>query len=189
MKLRILPVSAAMLLLITACTTTSNHEKVRKIYTADEAKRMTMCVGIADSARYIATEKTKGVPLTTVKAHYAGKTYEKINLALADKVYEEQFTSIWDYSVGVFDECAANLAKVSKARVRQADSCMQALLVADVAYGYKVQGASKDKAYAHFAKYNGDAANKIIDTVYASSKSRGRIKLDLWKKCIQIFSE
>ena len=177
------------IVMATACATPPKQQLRPKIYTDKERKQMTFCIGVTDSVTYIATEKIRGASREKLITHYTGKPYEKMNVALVDKVYNEKFTSAWDYSIEVFGECAENIANVPKTRVRQASYCMQNQLIADVAYAYKKQGAPKEKAYAHFGKYNSDTPKRIVDRVYASTKSRGQIKLDVWNDCISVFSE
>ncbi len=169
-------------LLFTGCA--ASQKGPEKIYTQNEKRQMTYCIGMADTVRYVAMEKIRGVPQKKVRAHYAGKAHEKMNLAIVDKVYKENVTLVWDYTVGFFNECALNMADVPKERSPVASNCMENQLIADVAFAYKKQGAPVEKAYAHFSGFKNKTFRQIIDRVYASPQTRGRIKMDVWNDCI-----
>jgi hypothetical protein len=160
-----------------------------KIYNGQEYKMMTYCVGISDSASHIAAEKLKGTPKATIQQFYFGKPQSVLNLATVDKVYNETVTSVWDYSVNFFNECANNLAKVPAARINMASYCMQNQLIADVTHAYKTAGAPKDDAYTHFEKFNPKTTHSIIDKVYSSSQTRADIKLEIWNSCMALIAD
>lgn len=182
-----LSVTISALSLLTACATSNVGPK--KLYTHKEYLNMTYCIGMSDTARYVATNKLKGVPSGKMKDFYSSKENSRLNLATVDKVYAEKFSSAWDYTVSFFNECALNLANVPSSRVNLASYCAQNSLIADVAHSYKSSGAPKEKAYEHFAKFNSKTPNSIVDKVYASSKDRAEIKLDTWKSCMVELSE
>lgn len=157
---------------------------IEPYYNAEERSRLTYCVGMADTARAVATQKLEGVAREQLRQFYQSKPNTELHLATVDKVYGEEFTSAWDYTLSFFVECAANLAQVPLARVRLAHYCMQNQLIADVAHGYKTGGKPKDQAYLHFVRIPSETPKTIVDRVYASSKGRAEIKLELWSSCI-----
>jgi len=180
-------VMMVLIMFLSACV--SQTKRKANVYTHQEYNKMTVCIGMADTAKYVASRKLGGVTKAKMKGFYKSKPNSQLNLATVDKVYSEKFKSTWDYTVGFFNECAQNLASVPPARVKFASYCSQNSLIADVAYGYKSSGKAKDKAYAHFVKLKGKTPNSIIDSVYASSKNRSAIKLDVWNNCMAKISD
>lgn len=170
------------LFILSGCATST--KPANKKYTAREKTNMTYCIGMTDTARYIAEQKNKGTPMEDVKNYYVSKPNAKLNIATVDKVYASTFSSVWDYSISFFNECAYNLAAVPAERVNLASYCMQNQLIADVAHTFKSTGKPKDQAYAFFAKFNNDTVNAVIDKTYASNKSRPEIKLEVWNACM-----
>jgi hypothetical protein len=176
-----------LLLLVFLCTSAgcaSRTSAVPPAYSSKEKSRMTFCVGIADTVRYVATEKLKGTPIEQVKSHYASKVFADLNLAATDKVYSEEFSSVWDYTVGYFEECSYQLAAIPAERITFGRYCLQNKLIADVALAYKASGAPREEAYAHFAKVSSNTAKAIIDFVYDGEGCRGETSLAVWDFCI-----
>jgi hypothetical protein len=160
----------------------------KKLYTNQEYKTMTYCVGLSDTAMYVATEKLKRTPMEEVKKFYASKPNAQFNIATVEKVYSENVSSGWDYSVSFFNECAKNMANIPSDRVKLASYCMQNQLIAESAQAYKVTGVSREKAYGYFSKFNSKTPNSIVDRVYASPKNRAEIKLEVWNSCMSEIS-
>lgn len=176
------------MLLLSACAT-SNNAAPKKLYTKQEYLQLTYCIGLSDTAWYIALNKLKGEPIDKMKEFYNAKDNSRQNLATVNKVYGEKFTSAWDYTVSFFKECASNLANVPSVRVNLAAYCMQNSLMADVAYSYKSYGEPKEKAYAYFAPFKNQTPNSIVDKVYAGSQNRIDTKLGTWNSCMSEISE
>lgn len=187
MKLFLLFFAVSTVAILTACASTKVDQK--KLYTRQEHNKMTLCIGFSDTARYVASKKLEGTPIAQMKSFYASKENSRMNLATVEKVYGEKFTSVWDYSVSFFNECALNVASVPTSRVKMAAYCMQNSLIADVAYSYKSSGAPRENAYAYFAKFNSKTPDMIVDRVYTSTRSRPEIKLDEWNSCMAVISE
>ena len=72
---------------------------------------MTYCIGLSDTAMHVAGEKLKGTSVEEARKFYTSKPSSQINLATVDKVYSEKITSVWEYSVSFFNECANNIGK------------------------------------------------------------------------------
>jgi hypothetical protein len=155
-----------------------------KTYTAKERMQMTYCIGLSETARKAAIEKLRRTPIDEVKSLYDGKPNARLNVATVDKVYKEHVTTPWDYAVGFFGECAAELAGVSRDRVNLASFCMQNQLIADVAFQYKAAGKPKDQAYAQFAQFKSATPKAIVDQVYDSTKDRAAIRMEVWNSCM-----
>jgi hypothetical protein len=177
--------------LLAGCATGSvEPQKPRpKHYTKQEHGRLTYCVGMADTAQYVATSKLRGAPIERVKSQYDSKPNTRLHLATVDKVYGASFTSAWDYTVSFFKECAQELAHVPASRADMAAYCMQNGMIADVAHTYKNSGAPREKAYTHFAQFGSKTPKSIVDWVYASSKGRAEIKLEVWNTCMSEITE
>ncbi len=172
--------------LLTACASTNTG--TQKKYTHKEHMNMTYCIGMADTAMYVATNKLQGVPMERMTEHYRPLENPRLNLATVEKVYADNFSSAWDYTVSFFDECTQHLANVKASRANLAGYCMQNSLIADVAHSFKSSGAPKERAYAYFAEFKNETPNLIIDNVYASSQTRAEIKLDTWNSCMSVIS-
>lgn len=172
--------------LIAGCAT--SNVGPRKLYTKQEYNKLTFCVGMSDTAMYVATNKLRDVPEQEMAKFYAARDNSRLNLATVEKVYGATFTSAWDYTVAFFNECAQNLANVPSSRVNMAEYCMQRGLIADFAYGFKTTGAPKERAYAYFAKFPEKTTHEIIDRVYTSSMTRPETKLDAWNTCMSAIS-
>jgi hypothetical protein len=168
-----------------ACASAGNGPAGPKpIYTAQERTKLTYCVGLADTALAVATRKQKGVPAAEVKANYAGKPQAAIVAPLVDKVYGDQFKSPWDYTVGFFKQCGANVADVPETRVGLASYCLQRAMIAGVAETYREKGTPKEAVYQTFAGFKGEATHEVIDTVYAEPKDRAAASLGAWNTCM-----
>lgn len=150
---------------------------------------MTYCTSLADTARYVSLRKLQNVPKSKLIDIYKSKLNAQLNLATVNKVYATQFKNSWEYTVSFFNECALNLANVPKTSVNFASYCLQNSMIADVAHSYKVSGAPKSKAYAHFAGFNTKTPNRIIDEVYASAKGRVAVKMATWNSCMSKISD
>ena len=168
--------------LLTACA--SQDTSQTSIYTADEYRNMTLCIGMADTAMFVASHKLKGTPIEQMNDHYRPHDNARLNLATVEKVYADSFTSEWDYTLSFFNECALNLADVPASRVRMAGYCMQNGMISDMAYAFKQSGASKQDAHSYFAAFKTDTVNTIVDKVYSSSQNRAEMKLDVWNSCM-----
>lgn len=166
-----------------ACT--SPAAPAKQYYSDDEKGQLTFCIGMADTIKYTATKKLNGTPKQNMVDFYsANEKNSKLNLAMVERVYNAEFTSAWDYSVAFFNECANNMAGVDSERVKFASYCAQNSMIAATAHAFKKSGATKEKAYKYFQKFNSEAPNKIIDKVYTKSMTRVEAKLDAWNTCM-----
>jgi hypothetical protein len=157
---------------------------LKPVYTAREQKSLTYCMALSDTAMAVATRKVKGAPMEQVKANYASKPQAAVTVPLVDKVYAETFKSPWDYTVGFFKECGANVAEVPETRVGLASYCLQRGMIASVAETCRETGAPKEAVYKQFAGFTGPATKEVIDTVYAESKDRAAASLGAWNSCM-----
>ena len=155
-----------------------------KTYTAKERQQLTFCIGLSETARRVAAEKLRGSAIEVVKKAYEGKPNARLNIATVDKVFGEEVSTVWDYAVGFFGECAREMAGVSPARAELASYCMQNQLMAEVAFQYKTSGKPKEQAYAHFAQFKSSTPNAIVDLVYASTKERAAVRMEVWNSCM-----
>jgi len=175
-------------LLLTACVTTNNAPE-KKYYTNTEYSKMTYCIGISDTAMYAASAKLKGTPKQQLLDYYANKPSEQLQSATVNKVYAANFTNAWDYTVSFFDECALNLAGVTKQRVNFASFCSQNALIANAAYLHKQSGRTKEYSLQHFSIFKSKTPLEIVERVYASSRNRSEVKLDEWNRCMEKISD
>src|SRR5262249_19585043 len=97
---------------------------------------------------------------------------------------EDSFKSPWDYTVGFFEECAANVAEVPETRVGLASYCLQNGMIASVAETYHEKGVPKEAVYQQLAAFRGPTPKQVIDTVYAESKDRAAASLGAWNTCM-----
>lgn len=177
-----------VLFIINGCAANSVGTQ-KKYYTKDEHSKMTYCIGMSDTAMYVASEKLKGTPKSQLINYYSGKSNARLNTATVDRVYDDDFTNAWDYTIGFFNECALNLARVPESRVNFASYCAQNTLIADVAHANKKYGYPKERAYQYFDSFESKTPQEIIDKVYSSSKSRAAIKLEIWNDCMVKISD
>jgi hypothetical protein len=173
------------LFFILSCASTSDQISNRKEQTTSEEKQLEGCLTMADAVRYIASEKKKGVSAEKMRAHFANILSEKNNIALIDKIYGDRFDDAWVYAMNVFDECVQNIAEISPKCANRAHRCMADQFMVDVARTLKNRGIPKEKVYSLFKRRDGESSEPIIDMVYASSKDRGQLKLDIWNKCME----
>ena len=168
----------------TAADRQPSNPSLAKTYTAKERGQMTFCIGLSETARRAASEKLRGAPIDGVKKSYEGNPNARLNIAVVDKVFSEQVSTAWDYAVGFFGECAREMAGVSPDRVKLASFCMQNQLIADVAFQYKASGKPKEQAYAQFAQFKSSTPKSIVDVVYASTKERAAVRMEVWNTCM-----
>ena len=166
----------------------SNEVRTGKAYTHKEFTKMTYCIGMTDTAMHAATSKLKGIPMEQITSQYATREGFHMNIATVEKVYSENFSSVWEYSISFFEGCALNLAQVEASRIGKASHCAQNSLIAGLAYTYRSLGTSKEKTYEHFAVFENKESNIIVDEVYESRYSRAEIKLDIWTSCMSIIT-
>ncbi len=170
--------------LLAGCATGTESSSRKPVYSREEHSKMTLCIGMSDTAMFVATRKLRGAPKDALLKFYDGKEHSRLNKATVEKVYGDRFTYAWDYTVEFFSECALNLAGVERKRANLASYCAQNSMIANVAHAYKASGADKQRAYSHFSKLQSKTPNEIIDRVYASSKSRAELMLGEWNSCM-----
>lgn len=105
--------------------------KAPALYSANEGSRLMLCMSMADNAMTIATYKTAGKPIDEIKALYKQGPQSKMTVALVDKVYSENVSNTWDYTVNFYRECAVNMVNMPSPRgdmaTRTWNSCMTPL--------------------------------------------------------------
>lgn len=181
--------------LLSACAThppTANTfpaTGLQKIYTQQQYQKLTLCMGMSDTAMYVAQNKLTGTPAEKLKKYYAGKDNAKLNVATVDRVYASDVKNAWDYTVAFFDECEQNLAGVVPKRPDYASYCLQNTLIADTAYMDKVAGVAKEKTYARFSAFKSKTPQEVIDKVFAGNKDRAGSKMEAWRICMDPLSE
>ena len=165
-------------------TSAKARHKNEKVYTKRESAQLSYCAALTDTAYTVALVKFQGKPKELLKTLYKNNPNSNTILALIDKVYKEESNHVWQYSLDFFNDCAINVAGISKDRLKFADYCNQNHMVAGVAYLFKSKKKSKDKAYDYFAKYNSKTVNGIIDNVYNANGDRAEITMGIWNNCI-----
>lgn len=152
-------------------------------YTADEKKRMTVCVAISDTAMHAAERRKAGKPLNAAIALYAGRRHESLNIATVRQVYADDIDDVWEYSVDFFQRCAVRLGYMPAERLGLARSCMRRQLIGGRALELKALRRSQSYANNYFKRI-GQSADDVVDLAWASSDSRGQFKLKLWNDCL-----
>lgn len=152
-------------------------------YTADEKKRMTVCVAISDTAMHAAERRKAGKPLNAAIALYAGRRHEALNISTVRQVYADDIDDVWDYSVNFFQRCAVRLADMPAERLGLARSCMRRQLIGGRALELKALRRSKSYANSYFKRV-GQSSDDVVELAWASSDSRGQFKLRLWNDCL-----
>lgn len=180
---------ASMLAMLAACATSPTVPPREAVYNGEETRALTVCLAMGHTAATLAQKKLDDLPIDAARKLYEATPDEgmkQFQLATVDKVYSETVTNWWDYSLAFFDECALNLAQVPADRVRPANHCLQDSLVADLAYGYRISGTSKDDAAAHLARsgIQGPKSSDLLDRVYAGNEERPVLMLNVWNACI-----
>ena len=168
----------------TAAAREPSKPSLAKTFTARERQQLTFCIGLSETARRVAAEKLRGSTIEDVKKMYEGKPNARLNIATVDKVFGEQVSTVWDYAVGFFGECAREMAGVSSDRAELASYCMQNQLMAEVAFQYKTSGKPKEQAYAYFVQFKSSTPKSIVDLVYASAKERAAVRMEVWNTCM-----
>lgn len=172
--------------ILTACGSTSpgGPPSGRAVYTSAEAKQLTVCVGLSDTARAIAQMKLNGQSQEFAKSHYSLTPDSQLAVQLVDKVYAEKSTPIWDYSVNFFRECGQNLAEVPPDRISLAAFCWQNAMIAGIAREQSAAGTAREKVYDEFSGL-GPSARAVIDRAYEGTRSRADQQLTEWNHCMQ----
>jgi hypothetical protein len=152
-------------------------------YSASEASRLMLCMSMTDNAMTIATYKVAGKPIDEVKALYKRGPQPTVTEALVDKVYGENTSNTWDYTVGFYKECAVNMVNMQAPRSDMAAYCMQNVMIATTAYGQKEARLPKETAYKRFAAM-GDTPRRIVDNVYEQSGTRTETAMKTWNSCM-----
>ncbi len=153
-------------------------------YSASEASRLMLCMSMTDNAMTIATYKMAGKPIDAVKARYKQGPQATVTEALVDKVYGENVSNAWDYSVNFYKECAANMANMQAPRSDMATYCMQNVMIATTAYSLKEAGVPKEASYSRFDKM-GNTPRRIVDDVYGQqSGTRTDAAMKTWNACM-----
>ena len=174
-------------LLIGACGQVETKES--KPYNKDEKNRMTICVGLADTAHTAALKKKSNTPKQKLLDYYADKPNAKMTMATVEKVYASEFKSVYSYAIDFFNECALKIANVEKTRRGLASYCMQNQLIADYGYRFRKAGKEKQKAYDYFAAYKNETVNRMIDFGYTTQLTRAKMKLLVWNQCMEKITE
>jgi len=169
---------------IVGCAGQSSKSGGKKLYTEQEAVKMTYCAALTDNAYGISMAKLKGVSINDAKNMYQNQSNNATLLALVDKVYKEDSSRVWEYSLAFFKECAANLAGVKADRIDLGGYCNHNRMIASVTHEFKASDKPKQKAYDFFAKYKSKTVNGIIDQVYESSGDRKTVSMAVWNSCI-----
>ena len=159
------------------------HVTAPPAYTTNEATRLMLCMSMADNAMTIATYKVAGKSIDEVKALYRQGPQSTLTLALVDKVYGENISHTWDYTVSFYKECAVNMANIPPPRSDMATYCMQNVLIASTAYNLKAAGLPKETTYKRFDKM-GETPKHIVDEVYGQSGTRTEVTLKTWNSCM-----
>lgn len=82
-----------LVMALSACGTQTTRKN--KMYTHQEYNKMTVCIGMADTAKYVASRKLQGVGKAKMADFYRAKQNARLNLATVDKVYVDKFSSAW----------------------------------------------------------------------------------------------
>ncbi|MDH5178097.1 MAG: hypothetical protein OEZ39_16450 [Gammaproteobacteria bacterium] len=187
MKSRVLATSLLLTLLLQGCAT--NQPKLDKYYSKSEYTKLTYCVALADTVHFVALQKLRKKPQEELIEAYKKRKNSELNIATVKKVYNEEFTNSWDYTVKFYDTCGMKLADMDATRIRFASYCHQNALIAGLASIYKKIGEPKEKLYKIYEKSKSTAPLKIIDRVYAGDKSHAESKLSEWQLCMSEISE
>ena len=153
-------------------------------YTPQDARGLTYCVGLTDTAFAVAERKLRGAALGDVRVDYAARPRAEVMLPLVDKVYEDEFTSSWDYALRFFGECGVNIVEIPQLRLGGASECLQRSMIASLAQVQKAGGARKDAVYAYFGKFPADTTHAVIDEVFAKTQERPAAALAAWNACM-----
>jgi hypothetical protein len=157
-------------------------------YSANEASRLMLCMSMTDNAMTIAAYKTSGRPIDEVKALYKQRPQSTVTEKLVEKVYSENVSNTWDYTVSFYKECAANMVNMQAPRSNTATFCMQNVMIATTAYSLKEAGLPKETSYKRFDKM-GDTPRQIIDDVYGQSGTRTEAAMKTWNSCMAPLTE
>jgi len=159
-------------------------EPTKSSYTPQEAHGLTYCVGLSDTAFAVAERKLRGAALGDVRVDYAARPRSEVMLPLVDKVYQDDFTSSWDYAVRFFGECGVNVVEIPQLRLGGASECVQRSMIASLAHAQKAGGATKDSVYAYFARFPAETTHPLVDEVFAKTQTRPAAALAAWDACM-----
>ncbi|CZF84580.1 hypothetical protein [Grimontia marina] len=174
---------------LSACSNQPEPIKPIQLYSNKETVQMSYCAELADMAYLVASQKLQEQPKQSQIDRFSNGTTAQIKLNLVEDVYAHDFTSAWDYSVDLFDQCALKVANVPAERLNIASYCAQKSLVAGGAYVLKQSGSPKLDAYIMFASYKTTKPYEVIDAVYAKSSSHDAVAKKTWDSCIDILAE
>ncbi|KKD60980.1 hypothetical protein RN22_08005 [Grimontia sp. AD028] len=174
---------------LSACTNQPEPIKPIQLYSNKETVQMSYCAELADMAYLVASQKLQDQPKQSQIDRFASGTAAQIKLNLVEDVYAADFTSAWNYSVDLFDQCAVKVANIPAERLNVASFCAQKSLVAGGAYDLKQAGAPKLDAYMVFASYKATKPYEVIDAVYKKSSSHDAVTKKTWDSCIDILAE
>lgn len=191
----LLPIVWALMLLGCAASTpplapkeAPVRAKAPALYSTNEASRLMLCMSMTDNAMTIATYKATGKPIDEVKALYKQGPQSKMTAALVDKVYGENASNTWDYTVNFYKECAVNMVNMQAPRSDMATYCMQNVMISTTAYNLKEAGLPKETTYKRFDKM-GDTPRQIVDDVYRQSGTRTEAATRTWNSCMAPLTE
>jgi hypothetical protein len=156
------------------------------VYTGLESAKLFYCVVMADSAKGIADRKLQGATALELKRReYPDAEMKEIYNATVDKVYEDTFTSVWDYSVGFFGYCARDIAMVSEAQAVFGAGCYKNSQVAAETVDLRLKGLSKKDVTSHFSSLKSDMPKEVVDKTWAGDQDRSTAALDAWDLCMK----
>lgn len=160
-------------------------EVAERVYTKEETKKMTYCVGMTDNAYTIALGKQEGLSKADAVAMFEDKPESASMKTMVDKIYQENSEPVWDYTLRFFTECAANLAGVGAERITLASVCNHDRMVASVANRYKTASKPRQQVYAYFARDNkSESLNEIVDKIYSAPGNNKIVVFSVWARCM-----
>jgi hypothetical protein len=140
-------------------------------------------MSMTDNAMTIATYKMAGRSMAEVKALYETGPQSTVLQSLVDKIYGENVSNTWDYTVSFYMECAVNMANIQAPRSNMAAYCMQNVMIATMAHTLREAKIPKETAYQRFDRM-GATPRRIIDEVYGQSSTRTEIAMRTWSSCM-----
>lgn len=140
-----------------------------------EAVRLKYCLALSDTVRAMAEMKASGKSQAEVLLYYqTGKLDKRLIAAFAEKVFSENSSQIWDYTVHAMGECASEVAHVtSPTQVQTAKFCMHKQLIAQASQQNGLNGKAINDVYVYLESEGPNSKNDIEEAISVGYSWKG----------------
>jgi hypothetical protein len=164
-------------------------------YTAEERRKLGMCLDLSNFALGMGGLKLRGASadeLKGIRARELPGGPSQIPPAVLDEVIDQVYAvdrdTPYEYALHYFGVCSEQAAGVAPARAAPASRCMRVAFVARAAQHHREKGTPKETVYEQLANVDESSIREIVDRVYAETKDADATQDDTWNACLEPYS-